>query len=105
LIEGDFHAHVVEPLRRSPKRREGMRRFLLGAKWGPVDALAREHSHLRMPVRLIWGANDPTFPIDLARAMVNQFPHAELVAIDGAKLLVHEEKPAEVAREVLALLD
>ena len=104
LLEGDFRAHVVEPLVRSPLRRDGMRRYLIGAKWEPVDALERDHARLAMPVRLVWGADDPTFPVALAREMVKQLPDAELVEIPGARLLVHEEKPAEVARAVLEFL-
>ena len=104
LIEGDFREHVIEPLIRSPKRRDGMRRYLLGAKWEPVDALARGHASLEMPVRLIWGADDRTFPVELARKMVPQFPSAELVEIRGGRLLVYEEKPAEVARAVVDFL-
>jgi pimeloyl-ACP methyl ester carboxylesterase len=57
-----------------------------------------------MPVLLIWGADDPTFPVALARAMVGQFPNARIAEIPGAKLLVHEEKPAEVARLALEFL-
>ena len=104
LIEGDFHEQVVAPLLRSPKRREGMRRYLIGAKWPPVDALERDHARLAMPVRLIWGADDPTFPIVLAREMAKQFPDARLVPIPGARLLVHEEKPAEVAAALVEFL-
>jgi pimeloyl-ACP methyl ester carboxylesterase len=100
LIEGDFHAQVVEPLLRSPLRMEGMRRYLRGATWEPVDALERDHARLTMPVQLIWGADDPTFPVARARAMVTQFPNARLAEIPGARLLVHEEKPDEVARLV-----
>lgn len=105
LIEGDFREHFIEPLIRSPKRRDGMRRYLLGAKWGPVDALAHEHARLSMPVRLIWGVDDPTFPIALARAMLRQLPRADLVEIPGARLLAHEEKPAEVVRAAVDLFD
>jgi pimeloyl-ACP methyl ester carboxylesterase len=104
LIEGDFHEYVVEPLVRSPRRRDGMRRYLIGAKWEPVDAFERDHARIAMPVRLIWGSDDPTFPVALAREMVEQLPDAELVEIPGARLLVHEEKPAEVARAVLEFL-
>jgi pimeloyl-ACP methyl ester carboxylesterase len=104
LIEGEFHEHVIEPMLRSPKRMEGMRRYLIGAQWAPVDALANEHARLRMPVQLIWGADDPTFPIAHARRMLSQLPDARLVEIAGARLLVHEEKPAEVARATLEFL-
>jgi pimeloyl-ACP methyl ester carboxylesterase len=104
LIGGDFHQHVVQPLLRSPLRREGMRRYLLGAKWEPVDALEHDHGRITMPVELIWGADDPTFPVEQARKMVKQLPDAHLVESPGARLLVHEEKPAEVARAVLQFL-
>ena len=104
LIEGDFHEHVVEPLVRSPGRREGMRRYLRGATWEPVDAFEHDHARMAMPVRLIWGADDPTFPVEYARRMVKAFPDAHLVEIAGGRLLVHEEKPAEVARSVIEFL-
>jgi pimeloyl-ACP methyl ester carboxylesterase len=104
LVGGDFAEHVIAPLRRSPRRMEGMRAYLRGTKWGPVDALAHEHERLTMPVELVWGADDPTFPVVLARDMVRQFPDARLVEIPGARLLVHEEKPTEVARAVREFL-
>jgi pimeloyl-ACP methyl ester carboxylesterase len=102
LIDGDFQRFVVAPLIASPRRREGMQRYLRGAVWGPVDALARAHARLAMPVHLVWGEDDPTFPIGLAREMVGQFPRARLTAVPGARLLVHEERPGEVVRAVLA---
>ncbi|MEO6029080.1 MAG: alpha/beta hydrolase [Candidatus Binatia bacterium] len=104
LIDGEFHEQFVQPLIRSDLRKEGMQRYLRGATWQPVDALARDHARLTMPVQLIWGADDPTFPIGLARAMVMQFPDARLAAVTGGRLLVHEERPAEVARLALAFL-
>ncbi len=105
LIDGDFHAHVVAPLLADPRRMEGLRAYLRGAKWPPVDALARDHARLTMPTLLVWGADDPTFPLALARQMVGQFPDARLTAIPGARLLVHEEKPDDVARATRDFLD
>ena len=104
LIEGEFDAHVIQPLLDSSDRMDGLARYLRGARWEPVDALATDHRRLTMPVQLIWGADDPTFPVALARAMVQQFPNARMTEIPGAKLLVHEEKPAEVAAAALAFL-
>jgi len=102
LLDGDFHDHVIAPMLESPKRMEGMQRYLIGAEWAPVDALEHEHARLHMPVQLVWGVDDPTFPLEHARRMLVQFPDARLVEIPGARLLAHEEKPAEVARAVLA---
>lgn len=104
LIDGDFHRHVIEPLVRSAPRRDGMRRYLKGAKWPPVDGLAEDHARIRIPVQLVWGADDPTFPLPLARGMAKQFPDASVVEVPGAALLVHEEKPDAVAQAVLDFL-
>jgi len=104
LLDGEFHEQVVQPLLASRRRMDGMARYLRGLAWGPVDALEQAHARLAMPVELIWGADDPTFPIAQARRMVKQFPDARLVEIPGARLLVHEEKPADVARAVLTFL-
>lgn len=104
LLDGAFHEHVVEPLLRSPERMEGMARYLTGLTWEPVDALATDHGRLTMPVLLLWGADDPTFPLAQARTMLRQIARARLVEIPGAKLLVHEEKPADVARATLDFL-
>jgi pimeloyl-ACP methyl ester carboxylesterase len=90
LLDGAFHEHVVDPLLRSPERMEGMARYLTGLTWEPV--------------LLLWGADDPTFPLSQARTMLRQIAHARLVEIPGAKLLAHEEKPAEVARATLEFL-
>lgn len=105
LIDGEFHARFVDGLRRSPVRLDGMARYLRGATWEAVDALERLHARLAMPVKLVWGADDPTFPLPLARRMLPQFPDATLVEVPRARLLVHEEQPDAVVRETLALLD
>jgi pimeloyl-ACP methyl ester carboxylesterase len=104
LLDGDFHEQVIAGLLRSPRRMEGMRQYLIGLKWAPLDALEQGHGRITMPVQLIWGTDDPTFPVEYARKMVKQFPDARLVEIPGAKLLVHEEKPQDVARAVLTFL-
>jgi pimeloyl-ACP methyl ester carboxylesterase len=101
LIDGEFHRHVVAPLIESRRRLEGMGKYLGGLTWNWVDQLAVDHAKLTMPVQLIWGADDPTFPIARARAMVEQFGNAELTEISGGKLLVHEEKPDPVAQAAL----
>ena len=64
--------------------------------------LGADHALITSKVHFVWGADDQTFPVSLARSMLTQLPHASLVEIPGAKLLPHEEKPDEVAREILS---
>jgi pimeloyl-ACP methyl ester carboxylesterase len=104
LIDGEFQRTFIQPLVSSARRREGMQRYLQGAKWPPVDALEQDHARIRIPVQLVWGADDPTFPVAIVREMVKQFPDAKLVEVPGAALLVHEEKPEAVIEAVLPFL-
>jgi haloalkane dehalogenase len=105
LIDGEFRRHVVEPLVRDPRRLDGMKRYLRGIDWALVDGFATRHRDLRQPTLFVWGEDDPTFPVALGREMSRQLPAcAGFVAVSGARLLVHEERPAEVGRAALAFL-
>ena len=104
LIDGDFHRSFVQPLLGNRSRLEGLRHYLLGIHWPTVDAFATRHAEFREPVLLLWGEDDPTFPLSRAKAMLPQFRDARLVTIPQAKLLPQEERPAEVAKAVLEFL-
>ncbi len=97
LLDGTFREHVLERLAASPKALQGQVRILRAIGWRAVDRMSELHARTRCPVLLVWGEDDPTFPIGLARAMVGEFPSAELVAVPGSRLLPHEERPEEVA--------
>lgn len=98
LLDREFYRLVIDPLCASPRRIEGYARYLAALDWRIVNDLRQRHRDIRIPVQLIWGENDPTFPIGRAAAMVDQFAHcAGLVTIARAKLLVHEERPEAVA--------
>lgn len=105
LLDGEFHEQFIGAYIRSPRRTDGMVRYLLGIPWQIVDAMAHWHTELRMPVLLVWGEDDPTFPIALARNMAKQFPDCRgFIAIPRSKLLPHEERPQTVADAVLGFL-
>ena len=105
LIEGDFRERFVDAYVNSAEKTAGMARYLVGYRWQEVDDLNTRHAEIRAPVQLIWGEQDPFFPIRHAREMVSQFTDCRgLVSIPGAKLLVHEEKPEAVVTPMLAFL-
>jgi pimeloyl-ACP methyl ester carboxylesterase len=102
LLDGDFHAEFVAPLLASSRRLEGSLRYLRGIGWDVVDGMRAVHARLRMPVALVWGVDDPTFPVGLARTMAEQFPTpARFVSIERAALLPHEERPDAVLAALL----
>lgn len=104
-IDAGFVARNITPLLGSPRRLEGILRYLRGIDWQVVDSLRAIHAGLDIPVLLVWGAQDPTFPVAAARQMVQQFRHcAGLVEIPAARLLVHEERAQQVAAAALQFL-
>lgn len=103
LIDGEFRRQFVEPLGNA-RRMRGLRHYLLGIDWTVVDNMAEQHRHIRQPVLLLWGENDPTFPLAEAQKMQPQFPDCRLHIIPGSKLLPHEEQPAAVVAGLLPFL-
>jgi pimeloyl-ACP methyl ester carboxylesterase len=58
-----------------------------------------------MPVQMIWGAADRTFPIAIARDMATQFATPpEFVEIPHAALMPHEEQPDLVLQALVPFL-
>ena len=101
----EFLSGTVAPLLASKQRLEGAQRYLAGIDWALVDGLARRHAEIAAPVLFVWGEDDPTFPIERARAMVSQLRDCRgLVAVPNARLLVHEEQPGAVADAALPFL-
>ena len=104
LIDGDFREQFAQVYIDSNRRMDGMALYLGGLYWDTVDGLRERHAQLKMPVLLIWGEDDPTFPIDLARDMAGQIPDCRMIAVPRAKLAVHEEHPEQVTAALLPFL-
>lgn len=105
LLDGEFAEHFIAPLRESAHAREGQFRYLAGIDWALVDRLAEDHRRIKSPVLLVWGEHDTIFPVERARAMVEQLGDCRgFRVVPNAKLFVHEEQPRIVADHVLELL-
>lgn len=106
LIDGEFYDQFVDPLISSSKRIDGVSHYLSGIDWKVVDSMKVRHGEISQPVLLVWGVNDPVFPVELAHGMVEQFKNFwGFVEIARARVLPHEEKPGEVVAAVVAFLD
>jgi pimeloyl-ACP methyl ester carboxylesterase len=105
LIDGEFSDLFLAPLMASSERLGALTRFLVEMKFTRLDRFRELHATLTMPVGFVWGAADPTFPVDIARAMTPQFPNVtSFRTIPNGKLFVQEEYPAEVAALALDVL-
>ena len=76
-------------------------RALLG---GQHD-VTRRLNELKIPVQLIWGSNDPLFPIAHASRAQSLIKHAQLAIINGAGHTPQAEKPEEFNRVLHEFLD
>jgi haloalkane dehalogenase len=106
LIDGDFTEHIVRPLITSRRRMEGHNRFLRGWSWKLLDTMDVEHARIAIPVLMVWGKNDPTFPLARATEMLGQFPlgNVQIAEVPDAKLFVQEERPELVSKLVSEFL-
>lgn len=104
LLDGEFDELFLQPLHRSAEHRQATMQLLRSFDHRLVRELGDLHRRIDAPVVLVWGERDRFFPVEWARAMVDDFPSAHLEVIAGAGLFSHEERPAEVARALLPTL-
>lgn len=106
-VEGEFGDLFVRPMLDSAEVMNGQAKLLTNLDHRVVGRLPEAHARTRSPVLLVWGADDPWFPLAKARAMLSQFGgRAELREIARGKLFVHEDHPeAFVAHARPFLLD
>jgi len=66
--------------------------------------VSRRLDHLEVPVLLIWGANDPLFPLEQARRALDLIPGSRLAVIEGAGHTPQAERPEEFNKQLAAFL-
>jgi haloalkane dehalogenase len=105
LIDGEFFDLLLKPMLADKLKISGQTRYLMGIDWKLVDALKIDHAKITAPVLLVWGEDDPVFPVEEARPMATQLGNcAGFVTVPGGKLFVHEEKPDAVLQILLDFL-
>lgn len=104
LLDGEFDEFFLKPLRDLPERQRAAVRLLRSFDEQHVRDLPAVHRRITVPVQLVWGDEDPFFPLPWAEEMVGTFPEARLEVIKGAGLFCHEERPSEVAQALLPVL-
>ena len=104
LLDGEFDEFFLSPLHESSERCAAATKLLKSFDMKHVTELPEIHEKIDVPVQLVWGDQDPFFPLKHAKAMVPTFADAELAVIPGAGLFSHEEAPADVADALLPTL-
>jgi len=104
LLDGEFDEFFLRPIVESDDRLAAAVQLLDSFESRHVDELEHVHSRLDLPVQLVWGVDDPFFPVAWAHQMVPSFRNAQLTVVNNARLFSHEERPAEVATALLPTL-
>ena len=104
LLDGDFEQLMLRPLHDEPDRQWAAGQLPRAFDPAYLQRLPEVHRAISAPVQLVYGADDPFFPVERAKEMVPSFPDAQLTVVPGAKLFVHEERPQQVADALLPVL-
>ena len=67
--------------------------------------VSRRLNELKIPVQLIWGADDPLFPVAHAERAVTLIEHSKLAVIQGAGHTPQSERPEEFNRVLHTFLE
>lgn len=102
LLDGEFEEFFLRPLHDDPERQWAAGEFGRHFDLGLLEELTDCHRKIDVPVQLVWGSDDPFFPLERTRRMIDEFSGpADLEGIDEAKLFVHEEHPERTANAIL----
>jgi len=102
---GAFYEAFIQPLLESDQAFAGQQLLAAGLDPRVLAELKPAHAAIKAPVQLLWGKDDPWFPLDHARSMAEQFGGEVEVTPMAGKLFVHEEHSqawATAAGEFLA---
>src|ERR1700730_16548663 len=75
------------------------------AMFGGQHDVTTRLTELKMPVQLIWGADDPLFPVSHAVRAHSLIDHSRLAVIEGAGHTPQAERPEEFNRVLHKFLD
>ena len=75
------------------------------ALFGGHHDVTRRLNELRIPVQLIWGADDPLFPVAHAERALEMIAGSKLTVIEGAGHTPQAERPEEFNRVLHDFLD
>lgn len=104
LLDGEFEEFFLAPINKDRKRRRGVGAFLKSFEMHYMDNLHKTHRDIKVPVKWVCGEDDPFFPLEWSKGIVDTFENASVHVVPGVKLFAHEEKPQEVAEAILPTL-
>lgn len=83
----------VAPLLDDAGVRRDLQTVLRGISSGYTNLAARSFPAFERPVLVVWGPDDPVFPVDDGRRLAALFPDSRLVEVPGTRAFVPEDQP------------
>jgi pimeloyl-ACP methyl ester carboxylesterase len=103
-VEDSVLAGYVDALTREPEVRRDLRRALLGVEPRYTNEAAASFPDFERPVLVVWGTDDPIFPVADAERLVSEFPNARFERVEDAYALVPEDQPERLVELLDAFL-
>ncbi|MFV8829336.1 alpha/beta fold hydrolase [Alkalihalobacterium sp. APHAB7] len=69
------------------------------------DLTAEQLKRIHQPVLLLWGKHDPVIPLYIGKRLQMDLPNANIVIFEETGHLVPEERPKEVAEQMVKFID
>lgn len=116
LVQGSVRRGLAEPDRSrllldtalapftTPAGRDLLVRHLRALDDAATATLTPALAALRIPTAIVWGADDPFYPVALAHRLHAAMPHATLDVVEGAAHFLPEDAPQRVLAALRSLL-
>ena len=96
--------YSFRPLLASPVRRQQLNRHLAAFEPNPLLAVEAALRRSAVPARMVWGTDDPLFPLEWARWLDRTLPASRGIGeVKGGRLFWPEEQPGLLADEARRL--
>ncbi len=86
----------ISPLVSSQERKEAFNRYVGFQDHAQLVVIEEDLRKLQIPALIVWGAQDPFFPIEWAHWLHDALPKAQpVIELESAMLFFPEERPAD----------
>jgi pimeloyl-ACP methyl ester carboxylesterase len=82
-LDAEFLRLFASDWRRSDEAFEGFVNYLMAVDPVVIDSLEAVHARIAVPMLFVWGAEDPIFPVALARELVRQLSPRAALAVSS----------------------
>ncbi|WP_431921215.1 alpha/beta fold hydrolase [Nonomuraea jabiensis] len=102
-VSDETVAAYIRPYLDNPQQITDLARFILAFDPAQTLAIEQQLKHLHVPTLVVWGTGDIFFPASWAHWLADTIPGVRrIVELDGAHLLLPEERSSELNAELRA---